>query len=393
MRRMVSNDPFLVLTFATLLTSSGMPHNHRSVYTFPEQTTSAVLRSITPDEAAIVSVITMMMANNSLIRKSPFTFKDVLNMAVSRDTEAECEAFTRPVFELMQKLVALGAVIDVTPHELRYEGILSRQYIGGAQSARSEFATSHLAAMSLGIPFVATWYAPLSVRVHARRPDGGDGIASGVVLHRGLIVTNRHVVEHSSPDDVRVSWGDSDEIPALAFLPHPDPETDLAVIQVPGFESHPNTWVRAPRMGEDVAVLAYPYVPHIYDKRHLLSFTGTVATPYHLKTRSGHPQSIINAVMPPGASGGPIFGHDGLLVGLVVESLEGQTLENGTTLITTFHSFIPGDVLLAELPKMHPSFEFTNRFATVEEHDAALARFPNPWWVASAGADQPASKT
>lgn len=370
-----------------------MHHNHRQLRAFPERTTSPVLRSITPDEAAIVSTLIMTLAGNSLIRKSPFAFKDILDMAVPRDTEAECEAFAGPVFELMQKFVALGAIIDVTPHELRYEGILSRQYIGGVRPAKPDFATSHLAAMSLGIPFVATWYSPLSVRIHARRPDGEDGIASGVVLHRGLIVTNRHVVEHSSLPDLRVSWGDSDEIPALAFLSHPDPEMDLAVIQVPGFESHPNTWVRAPRMGEDVAVLAYPYMPHIYEKRHLLSFTGTVATPYHLKTRSGHPQSIINAVMPPGASGGPIFGRDGLLVGLVVESLEGQTLENATTLVTTFHSFIPGDVLLAELPTIHPSFEFMNRFATVEEHDAALARFPNPWWVFGGGADQPAKKT
>jgi hypothetical protein len=255
--------------------------------------------------------------------------------------------------------------------------------------AMSEFATSHLTALGLGLPFVATWYSPISVRVHARRPDGDDGIASGIVLSRGLVVTNRHVVDQSSLADIRVSWGDSDEIPALAFKLHPDPEMDLAVIQVLGFESYPPPWMRAPRMVEEVAVLAYPYVPHIYDKRHLLSFTGTVANPYHLKTRTGHSQSIINAVMPPSASGGPIFGRDGLLVGLVVESLEGQTLASGMTLVTTFHSFIPGDVLLAELPKMHPSFEFTNQFASEEKHDAALAKFSGPWWVVSGREDQP----
>ena len=255
----------------------------------------------------------------------------------------------------------------------------------------SEFATSHLAASGLGLPFVATWYSPISVRVHARRPDGDDGIASGAVLSRGLVVTNRHVAEQSLLTDIRVSWGNSEEVCALAFKLHPDPEMDLAVIQVPGFESYPHPWVRSPRIGEDVTVLAYPYVPHVYDKRHLLSFTGTVATPYHLKPRSGHSQAIINAVMPPGASGGPIFGGDGRLVGLVVESLEGQTLENGITLVTTFHSFIPGDVLLAELPKLHPSFEFTNQFASEEEHDTALARFRDPWWSASESSDQRSS--
>jgi len=367
-----------------------MPHNHRSIPLFPERQTTPVLRSIAPEEAALVATLVTGMASNSRGRKQPFSFRDVLEFCIDRDTEAERVAFARPVFELIQKFVTLGAIIDVTPPVHYDGGILSRQYIGGVQLSNLEFSSSHLAASSLGLPFVASWYSPISVRVHARRPDGDDGIASGAVLSRGLVVTNRHVVDQSSLADIRVSWGDSDEVPAIAFKLHPDPTMDLAVIQVPDFESFPISWVRAPRMGEEVTVLAYPYVPHIYDKRHLLSFTGTVANPYHLRTWSGHSQSIINAVMPPGASGGPVFASDGLL-GVVVESLEGQTLENGMTLVTTFHSFIPGDVLLAELPKIHPSFEFKNQFATVEEHDAALARFPDQWWVVSGGTDQPAS--
>lgn len=356
-------------------------HNHRPTPAFLERTIAPVLRSITPDEAAIVALTATILANNSRIRKTPFSFLDVLSGAVSQDTEAECEPFARPVFELMQKFVTLGAIIDVTPHAFYSHGILARQYIGGVQLDTSEFATLHLAALALGLPFVATRYSPVSVRVHARRRDGEDGIASGVVLSRGLVVTNRHVVENSSLTHIRVSWGNSEEIAVSAFKTHPDPAIDLAVIEVPGFESHPHPWVRTPQISEDVTVLAYPYVPHVYDQRHLLTFTGTVATPYHLKTRYGHPQAIINAVMPPGASGGPIFGGDGRLVGLVVESLEGQTLENGMTLVTTFHSFIPGDVLITELPKLHPAFEFINRFASEAELAAALAKFQDPWYA------------
>jgi S1-C subfamily serine protease len=354
------------------------------MHVFPERSNAPVLRSITPDEAAIVAIVATTFANNSRIRQSPFSFRDVLFGAVPRDTQDECVPFARPIFELMQKFVALGAIIDVTPQALFNDGILARHYIGGIELDTSEFATLHLAALAMGLPFVATRYSPISVRVHARRPDGEDGIASGVVLSRGLVVTNRHVVQHSSLTDIRVSWGDSEEIDVSAVKLHPDPAMDLAVIQVPGFESQPYPWVREPRMGEDVTVLAYPYVPHVYDRRHLLTFTGTVATPYHLRTRCGHPQTIINAVMPPGASGGPIFGGDGRLVGLVVESLEGQTLENGMTLVTTFHSFIPGDVLIAELPKLHPAFQFLNRFASEEEFAAALMSFHDGWYSVGA---------
>jgi hypothetical protein len=54
------------------------------------------------------------------------------------------------------------------------------------------------------------------------------------------------------------------------------------------------------------------------------------------------------------------------------------------TLVTTFHSFIPGDVLIAELPKLHPAFQFLNRFASEEEFAAALMSFHDGWYSVGA---------
>lgn len=86
-------------------------------------------------------------------------------------------------------------------------------------------------------------------------------------------------------------------------------------------------------------------------------------------------------MLPPGASGGPLFGRDGRLVGLIVDMLEGQTLEDGRILTSTLHAFMPGQMLVQKLPEIHPQFTFLNRFATEAELKAVINGHEDKWWI------------
>jgi S1-C subfamily serine protease len=360
-------------------------HNHRSSRLFHAPTDGRASRPLNFDEVRCLAGVVTHLCINTRKTNQFFQLQDVLHSALQMASNAAGPApFVRPAYELMQRFVSLGAVVDITPHDVLNTDLLVRRYRSGVEYTLDEWATQQLAADAIGLPYVAQQYAPLVVRVLAPRSEGDPGMATGLVLGSGLIVTNRHVIENAqSPEEIAVSWGNSPEVPCIAFKGHDDTAIDLAVLAVPGFEAHPFPWLRDPAPAEEVVALAYPLVPQVIDPRPQLVFTGTVATSESVTTFWGTEQSIINAVMPPGASGGPIFGKDGRLVGLVVRTLDGQTLEDGAVLASTLHAFIPSGILLRELPKLHPQFTFLNRFATTEESAAVIAAHEDKWWEVS----------
>jgi S1-C subfamily serine protease len=345
-------------------------------------------RPVSFDEASLLATVVTLLATRVREPAQFFTLRDIIERATTMTGRSvDASVFARPVFKLMQRFVAIGAVVDVTPSDLLDTGLLGRRYRQGIEYTNEEWANQQPAADALGLPYVAHRFGAIAVRVHAPREDGDPGIGSGIVLSHGLIVTNRHVVEYArGAADVHISLGDSPEVVCDAFIMHPNKSIDLAVIAAPGFCTHPVPWIRAPLPGEDVVALAYPLVPQVYATRPQLVFTGTVATMQPVDTHWGQHVAIINAVMPPGASGGPVFGSDGRLVGLVVNMLEGQMLEQGYKVLSTLHAFIPGDMLLAELPALHPQFAFLNRFGGEDEVRAVIDAHPDQWWIRQAQA-------
>jgi hypothetical protein len=162
-------------------------------------------------------------------------------------------------------------------------------------------------------------------------------------------------------EKLSVSWGDSSLIEAVEVIS--SSRLDLAVLRVPGFEPQPYAWMRQPRPSEPVVILAYPEIPQVAS-RPLLRFNGWVATEDTITTYFGDQQIIVSAVMGPGASGGPIFGADGCLVGLVVRTLEGKKLDDiGNMLQSTFHAALPGNLMLDEVRCLDQRLEMLNTWS------------------------------
>lgn len=136
-----------------------------------------------------------------------------------------------------------------------------------------------------------------------------DVYGSGVVVSRaGDIVTNEHVVRGCQKIRIQPQGLD-------AKLVAKDPRNDLALLRVEGaslaamkFRSG-----KGLRMGDELVVMGYP-LPGILS-------SGAVVTTGIVNALTGVSDDTsgfqLSAAVQPGSSGGPIFDHNGLLVGIV----------------------------------------------------------------------------
>lgn len=363
-----------------------MPINEEPFVAFQDSLDGTpVLRPLTFDEATLVASSISSVAGLGHRDPHPFNIWDILadlNRILNIPTMM---GYIRPVYEFVQRAVSIGILVELPLTTTEALGnLLDRRYRAGIAQTHEEWVSKEMAAAILGLPYVAHKYREKVVRVHSVNSNGDPGIGSGIVLSPGLVVTNRHVIEYvQNAEQISISWKDSILVPAQAFKVHPNPSIDLAVIAVDDFARGEGCWIRDPRAAEEIVVLAYPYIPQV-EKRPLLSFTGTVASGEYVSTYWGNEQTIICSVMGPGASGGPVFGRDGRLVGLVVEMLHGKNItDSGEILHSIFHAIIPSGVLLRELKTLHPRFKFINKFGHPQEAEDAIAAWEDKWWEAS----------
>ncbi len=316
-------------------------------------------RSFTFDEATLVGVFVEALAQRNMAALGSFSVGDVLR-SLSRGPAnlATPGRYIRSALEFLQGQVNVGLLTEVTPSPV-IGGMThdQRQFAAGSTLALDEWARGSAAA-TLGLPYAAHVFSDVAVRVH--RGGGPDSpIASGVVIAEDWVITNAHAVNGAT--DVHVSWGKSPLVKAAQVIP--SVKLDLAAVHVPGFQAYPTVWFRRPRPAEPIVILAYPEVPQIVE-RPLLKFSGCVATDEPLTTYFGDQQIVVSAVMGPGASGGPIFGADGSLVAIVVQTLEGKHLaEDGHTMQSTFHTALPADLVLEEVRALDPRLSLVNKWA------------------------------
>ena len=306
-------------------------------------------RAFSFDEATLVAVYVEGLAQRNMASQRPFSVGDALRtLSLGFPHLEEPTRYVRPMVEFLQSQVNVGLLREATPPTGGPVNHLRRRFAAGSTLTMNEWARGS-AVLSLGLPYVAHVFGDIAVRVHHGVVDEAP-IASGVVVQKDWVITNRHVVEGS--EEIHISWGQPSLVKAKEVLF--SSRFDLAAVHVPGFEPYPIAWLRRPRLAEPVIVLAYPEIPQV-DSRPLLSFNGWIATAERLKTYFGDEQIVVSAVMGPGASGGPIFGADGCLVAIVVQTLEGKRLaEDGHTMQSTFHAALPADLVLEELRCMDP---------------------------------------
>ena len=145
----------------------------------------------------------------------------------------------------------------------------------------------------------------------------GPGQGSGVIVDpKGYIITNNHVVEGA--ERIRVQFADDDEL-YDAKLIGVDPETDLAVVYVPGQKNLP-----AARMGNSDATNVGDWAvaigsPFGYRETVTVGIISATAREMRSGPRRGRPfQKFLqtDAAINPGNSGGPLLNIRGEVIGI-----------------------------------------------------------------------------
>jgi S1-C subfamily serine protease len=149
---------------------------------------------------------------------------------------------------------------------------------------------------------------------------GGQVTGSGFPVASGYIVTNAHVVSGTSGHSIQTPGGAVMQATVVFF----DPERDVAVLYAPDYRGAPLAFGTAGR-GTAGAVIGYPgggaqkTSPAIVDGE--VSAEGRDIYNSNLVTRQ---ILVIQAVVRPGNSGGPLLDLNGQVIGLVFATSAGD---------------------------------------------------------------------
>src|SRR5689334_9435764 len=142
-----------------------------------------------------------------------------------------------------------------------------------------------------------------TVRVQARRGPP----ASGIALAADLVLTADHVVDPSREDNIRIGLPDGSEVQASVV--GRDPATDVAILKLASGQLTPaNAATTEPRTGALAIVVGRP---GSQPQASLGLVTGSGGP---TRTRRGGMLErfiMVDAVMYPGFSGGPLLDADG----------------------------------------------------------------------------------
>lgn len=201
-------------------------------------------------------------------------------------------------------------------------------------------------APSATVPSAVSSVAASIVEVQADEPKCGTASSgSGWVVSSDRVITNAHVVAGSSSADVLVD-GKSERLSATVV--GYDPETDIAVLDVPGLAAKPlvqDPSAQAP--GASVFAAGYPgggaYTVAPGRVRDTINAVGKDI--YDDKTVTREVYSL-RAVVRPGDSGGPLLDAQGHVTGLVFAM---STTDSQTGYALTLKQVAP---MLAKAPKL-----------------------------------------
>ena len=156
---------------------------------------------------------------------------------------------------------------------------------------------------------------PSVLKIHAKAPSCQRALeGSGFVVATERVMTNAHVV--AGTDEVTVESG-TDQLQARVV--HYDPETDVAVLSVPGLTAPVLPFANDPAAsGQDGIVLGYPldgpYTASEARVRDRISLTGPDIYDTSTVNRDVF---TLRALVRSGNSGGPLVDDQGRVIGVV----------------------------------------------------------------------------
>ena len=156
--------------------------------------------------------------------------------------------------------------------------------------------------------------ALVHIKVHKGEKQG-FGTCSGVYVSEHEILTAAHCFEMGEDMTIKQIWiGQDNGTSALATLVDISPERDLALLKT-DLKGIPVILGDPTRIGQEISVVGMPL-----GLRWV--FTKGIISQVRFKLGEGNPTKhfILDAVVLPGNSGGPVFDENGYLVGILVRS-------------------------------------------------------------------------
>lgn len=155
--------------------------------------------------------------------------------------------------------------------------------------------------------------AAYTLRVQARRGPA----ASGIALAADLVLTADHVVDPSREDSIRIGLPDGSEV--AGSVVGRDPATDLAILRLASGSLTPaSTASQEPRTGALALVVGRP------GREPQASLGLVTGSGGPTRTRRGGMLErfiMVDAVMYPGFSGGPLIDTEGAVLGMITSGL------------------------------------------------------------------------
>jgi len=142
-------------------------------------------------------------------------------------------------------------------------------------------------------------------------------LGSGIFVNGdGFVLTNAHVVNGCKSIQVRAY----NATPAPGLLEAVDPRNDLALVKTHEGYGSPVVFRsenKPARLGENIGVIGYP-LPGVLSSEPKATF-GQISSVAGMN--NDYTLLQISAPIQPGNSGGPVFGEDGRVVGVIVSSV------------------------------------------------------------------------
>lgn len=180
--------------------------------------------------------------------------------------------------------------------------------------------------------------------------NGAEGIGSCFHIGDGVFITAKHVVENSKIKEIGTTTHQNTYYEAEptknggrlvnleeSYLPqktanfvgpflHPDKNVDVAAIIVSEIKApilllggHLDDWLGEEYILSDAVLMGYPPIP--FSSNPLLIVSKCEVNAIVDKYTGGHPQFVLSTMARGGFSGGPAIAKNGLVLGVVTESL------------------------------------------------------------------------
>ena len=146
-----------------------------------------------------------------------------------------------------------------------------------------------------------------------------QGSGSGFMVARNVMATNYHVIADSPSDEIAIVFPDGDESkrgPFQAVIIAEQPDRDLALLRVeadvPALDVYPNYKFRR---GQDVVIIG---TPGLFRGKDILPNAVTRGVLSSQADLHGFEHFQLSLAVNSGNSGGPVFGMDSRVIGVVV---------------------------------------------------------------------------